>query len=62
MLVSHGVRPEKIIFLNMIASPEGQQNVWKAYPQVRVISAWVDAKLSDKNYSAFAADSYPRSW
>ncbi|WFD34780.1 uracil phosphoribosyltransferase [Malassezia cuniculi] len=50
VLVSHGVKPEKIIFLNMIASPEGLQNVWKAYPQVRVVSAWVDSKLSDKNY------------
>lgn len=46
------MRPEKIIFLNMIASPEGLQNVWKAFPQVRVVSAWVDAKLSDRQYSA----------
>ncbi|WFD40230.1 uracil phosphoribosyltransferase [Malassezia japonica] len=50
VLVDHGVRPDRILFLNMIASPEGLQSVWDAYPQVRVISAWVDAKLSDQSY------------
>lgn len=53
MLVDHGVRPDRILFLNMIASPEGLQSVWDAYPQVRVISAWVDAKLSDQSYSTW---------
>lgn len=51
VLVDHGVRLDRILFLNMIASPEGLESVWKAYPDVRVISAWVDAKLSDQNYS-----------
>ena len=50
VLVDHGVQPSKILFLNMIASPEGLHNVWKAFPDVRVISAWVDTKLSDRNY------------
>ncbi|WFC96002.1 uracil phosphoribosyltransferase [Malassezia brasiliensis] len=50
VLVDHGVRLDRILFLNMIASPEGLESVWKAYPEVRVISAWVDAKLSDQNY------------
>ncbi|KAI3617577.1 hypothetical protein CBS9595_003486 [Malassezia furfur] len=50
VLVDHGVRLDRILFLNMIASPEGLESVWKAYPDVRVISAWVDAKLSDQNY------------
>lgn len=51
VLVDHGVQPSKILFLNMIASPEGLHNVWEAFPDVRVISAWVDTKLSDQNYS-----------
>lgn len=53
MLVDHGVESNKILFLNMIASPEGLQHVWAAFPEVRVISAWVDAKLSEQNYSTW---------
>jgi len=51
VLVDHGVQPSKILFLNMIASPEGLKNIWQAFPDVRVISAWVDACLSDQQYS-----------
>ncbi|WFD22795.1 uracil phosphoribosyltransferase [Malassezia equina] len=50
VLVDHGVQPSKILFLNMISSPEGLQNIWQAFPDVRVISAWVDACLSDQQY------------
>lgn len=53
VLVNHGVQPSKILFLNMIASPEGLQNIWQAFPDVRVISAWVDTCLSDQQYSTF---------
>ncbi|CCU98763.1 unnamed protein product [Malassezia sympodialis ATCC 42132] len=53
VLVDHGVQPSKILFLNMIASPEGLQNIWQAFPDVRVISAWVDACLSDQQYSTW---------
>lgn len=51
VLVDHGVQLDRILFLNMIASPEGLKSIWEAFPQVRVISAWVDAKLSEQNYS-----------
>ncbi|WFD44405.1 uracil phosphoribosyltransferase [Malassezia psittaci] len=50
VLLDHGVHADRILFLNMIASPEGLQSVYDAYPQVRIISAWVDAKLSDQSY------------
>ncbi|WFD03277.1 uracil phosphoribosyltransferase [Malassezia obtusa] len=50
VLVDHGVQLDRILFLNMIASPEGLKSIWEAFPQVRVISAWVDAKLSEQNY------------
>ncbi|WFD00096.1 uracil phosphoribosyltransferase [Malassezia yamatoensis] len=50
VLLDHGVHADRILFLNMIASPEGLQSVYNAYPQVRIISAWVDAKLSDQSY------------
>ena len=53
VLVEHGVQPEKMFFLNLIASSECLENVRRTYPQVRVISAWVDAKLSEQHYSMY---------
>ncbi|KAN0061275.1 Uracil phosphoribosyltransferase, synthesizes UMP from uracil [Thecaphora frezii] len=50
VLEEHGVKKERILFLNLIASPEGLRNMWAKYPQVRVISAWVDEKLDEKSY------------
>ncbi|WFD08338.1 uracil phosphoribosyltransferase [Malassezia vespertilionis] len=49
VLLDHGVKAERILFLNMIASPEGLDAIWNACPQVRVVSAWVDARLSAQN-------------
>mgnify|MGYP001507902299 FL=1 len=53
VLLDHGVQPNKIFFLNMIASPEGLRTGWEAHTEVRGISAWVDARLSDDQYSAY---------
>ncbi|KAK0551197.1 Uracil phosphoribosyltransferase, synthesizes UMP from uracil [Tilletia horrida] len=51
VLLDHGVQMERILFLNLVASPEGLEAVYKTYPKVRTISAWVDKGLDDKNYS-----------
>lgn len=29
VLIKHGVSPQRILFLNLVASPEGLDNVWK---------------------------------
>ncbi|SNX85863.1 probable FUR1 - uracil phosphoribosyltransferase [Melanopsichium pennsylvanicum] len=50
VLIENGVKPEQILFLNLIASPEGLCNMYENFPQVKVISAWVDEKLDDKAY------------
>ncbi|PWN53400.1 PRTase-like protein [Violaceomyces palustris] len=50
VLIQHGVKPERILFLNLIASPEGLDNMYRNFPQVRVISGWVDEKLDEKSY------------
>jgi len=54
VLISHGVPPSRILFLNLVASPEGLKNVFDQFPEVRVVSAWVDEGLSEKNYSESA--------
>ncbi|KAK0541070.1 Uracil phosphoribosyltransferase, synthesizes UMP from uracil [Tilletia horrida] len=50
VLLDHGVKVERILFLNLVASPEGLEAVYKTFPQVRTISAWVDEGLDAKNY------------
>ncbi|PWN92359.1 PRTase-like protein [Acaromyces ingoldii] len=50
VLIKHGVSPQRILFLNLVASPEGLDNVWRKFPDVRVISAWVDEGLDERNY------------
>lgn len=58
VLISRGVPEEHILFLNLIASPEGAQNLAEKFPKVRVVTAFVDQGLDEKKYG-IAADSYP---
>lgn len=48
VLISRGVPEEHILFLNLIASPEGAENLAKKFPKVRVVTAFVDAGLDEK--------------
>ncbi|KAK1923482.1 putative uracil phosphoribosyltransferase 1 [Papiliotrema laurentii] len=50
VLLSHGVQEDKIIFLNLIASPEGINNVCLKFPKLRMITAWVDEGLDGHSY------------
>ncbi|GAB7360085.1 hypothetical protein MBLNU230_g7849t1 [Neophaeotheca triangularis] len=50
VLLSKGVPEERILFLNLIASPEGTGNFAKKFPKLRVVTAFVDEGLDDKNY------------
>lgn len=42
VLKSRGVPEERILFLNLIASPEGIQNFATKFPKLRVVTAFVD--------------------
>lgn len=42
VLIDHGVPEERIIFLNLVASPEGIKSTLDAYPNVKLICGWVD--------------------
>ncbi|CAH7676936.1 uracil phosphoribosyltransferase-domain-containing protein [Phakopsora pachyrhizi] len=50
VLIENGVPEERILFLNLVASPEGLENVFSKHPSVKVISAWVDEGLDEKKY------------
>ncbi|KAL9065232.1 MAG: hypothetical protein Q9157_007546 [Trypethelium eluteriae] len=48
VLRSHGVPEERILFLNLIASPEGANNFAQKFPKLRVVTAFVDQGLDGK--------------
>lgn len=48
VLKSKGVPEERILFLNIIASPEGITNFAKRFPRLRVVTAFVDQGLDQK--------------
>ncbi|UZJ53079.1 hypothetical protein CBS101457_002399 [Exobasidium rhododendri] len=50
VLLEHGVSAQRILFLNLVSCPEGLKNLYDKFPDVRVISGWVDEGLDDKNY------------
>lgn len=48
VLLSKGVPEERILFLNLIASPEGVHNFAKKFPKLRIVTAFVDEGLNEK--------------
>jgi uracil phosphoribosyltransferase len=50
VLMNQGVPEDKILFLNLIASPQGIENFAKRYPKLRIITAFIDEGLDDHKY------------
>lgn len=50
VLLSKGVPEEHILFLNLIASPEGAAKFAQKFPKVRIVTAFVDQGLDEKKY------------
>ncbi|KAI9747484.1 MAG: Uracil phosphoribosyltransferase, synthesizes UMP from uracil [Candelina submexicana] len=48
VLKSRGVPEERILFLNLIASPEGVTSFAQRFPKLRVVTAFVDRGLDEK--------------
>lgn len=48
VLKSKGVPEERILFLNLLACPEGIKNFAEKVPKVRVVTAFVDQGLNEK--------------
>lgn len=58
VLKNRGVPEDHILFLNLIASPEGIKKFADEYPKVRVVTAFVDQGLDEKKYVAISAFEY----
>ena len=54
VLLGKGVPEERIIFINLIASPEGAERFSKQYPKIRIVTAFVDQGLNEKKYGSNA--------
>lgn len=50
VLVKHGVRPENIKVMALVAAPEGLRNFFAAHPGIGVYCAALDEKLDDRAY------------
>lgn len=50
VLVEKGVPPERIVFLNLIAAPEGIEAVFRKYPSIKIVTSAVDERLNEKAY------------
>jgi len=50
VLLDHGVQEDKILFLNLIAAPEGIIAFTRAYPKVHIVTSEVDERLNDVKF------------
>jgi len=50
VLVDAGVSPSKIIFINVIACPEGIEALHAKYPQVTIVTTAIDPRLNEHKY------------
>ncbi|CAG8760470.1 8326_t:CDS:1, partial [Racocetra fulgida] len=50
VLISYGVKEDKILFLNLIAAPEGIQAVTSKFSKLKIITAFIDQGLDEKKY------------
>ena len=49
-LIDNGVAPERIVFANVISCPEGLDALAKEFPDVKIVTAWVDEGLNDEKF------------
>lgn len=50
VLLEKGVDPERILFLNVLASPEGIKLFKEKYPKVKIITGMIDKCLNEQKY------------
>lgn len=50
VLVEKGVPADRIVFLNLIAAPEGILHLLQKYPDIKIVTSAVDEGLNEKAY------------
>ncbi|WP_081605883.1 uracil phosphoribosyltransferase [Rhodococcus sp. AW25M09] len=50
VLVEAGVREDRIVFVNFLASPQGLEAVCRARPQVQIVTSSIEERLNDEAF------------
>lgn len=50
VLLAYGVPEERILFLNLMAAPEGIQRLTSVHPKVQMIVGTIDRGLDERKY------------
>jgi uracil phosphoribosyltransferase len=50
ILLDAGVREDHIIFINLLACPQGLDTIFTAFPSVRIVTGEVDGGLNERSY------------
>jgi uracil phosphoribosyltransferase len=50
ILIRHGIAPEKIRAMCLVAAPEGLETFFKTHPNIRVYCAALDERLNENAY------------
>jgi len=50
VLREHQVPEERITFISLVSSPEGIRAVHERFPQVKLVTAWIDKGLNDRSF------------
>lgn len=50
VLKARGVKEEKIIFVNLVAAPEGVASIFDKFPNLKIVSAAIDNGLNSQFY------------
>lgn len=50
VLIDRGVREEDIVFVNLIAAPEGLETLFSKFPRMKVVTTMIDDGLNEEKY------------
>eukprot|EP00771_Trimastix_marina_P001539 gnl/Trimastix_PCT/262.p1 GENE.gnl/Trimastix_PCT/262~~gnl/Trimastix_PCT/262.p1 ORF type:complete len:245 (+),score=72.90 gnl/Trimastix_PCT/262:80-736(+) len=50
ILIDHGVPEQKIVFICMVAAPEGVAAITTRFPKLKIVAAALDSHLNERNY------------
>ena len=50
ILLEAGVQEERLIFINLLACPEGLQAIFSAFPNIHIVTGAIDKGLDEKAY------------
>ncbi len=59
VVLSKGVDEGKILFLSLIAAPEGIHMVCKKFPRVKVITSEIDEGIDESTFQVIPGEQHP---